>query len=56
MKRDGEPKLTRFTVLQLSHNHYFDISAAKNELGYQPLIPPEEALKKTIEYFKEKLK
>ena len=33
-----EPIMTRFVARQLSTCHYFDISAAKNDLGYEPLI------------------
>lgn len=46
-----EPKLTRFTVMQLAHDHYFDISAIKKDLTYQPIISSEEAIKKTLTSF-----
>jgi hypothetical protein len=29
-----EPLLTRFIVAQMSTHHYFNVSGAKNELGY----------------------
>jgi 2-alkyl-3-oxoalkanoate reductase len=32
-----EPRLTRFLVLELSRSHWFDISAARKILGYNPL-------------------
>lgn len=41
-----EPPLTRFVVHQFSTAHWFDISAAKNELGYVPKINNEEGLKR----------
>jgi nucleoside-diphosphate-sugar epimerase len=31
-----EPPMTRFVALQLGVDHFFDISAAKQRLGYQP--------------------
>jgi nucleoside-diphosphate-sugar epimerase len=31
-----EPPMTRFVALQLGADHYFDISAARNYLGYSP--------------------
>jgi nucleoside-diphosphate-sugar epimerase len=31
-----EPPMTRFVALQLGVDHYFDISAAKDRLGYRP--------------------
>lgn len=43
-----EPQLTRFTVMQLAHDHYFDISAIKQDLSYHPVISSEEAIKKTL--------
>ncbi|MCL1148006.1 NAD-dependent epimerase/dehydratase family protein [Shewanella marinintestina] len=36
-KKD-EPIMTRFVARQLSTSHYFDISAAKQELGYSALV------------------
>ncbi len=40
-----EPIMTRFVARQLSTSHYFDISAAKKDLGYTPLISIEEGMK-----------
>lgn len=45
-RRQGQPRLTRFLAEQLSTAHWFDISAAKRELGYRPLVTPEEGLKR----------
>lgn len=36
-KRD-EPMMTRFVAKQLSTAHYFDISAAKRDFGYEPQL------------------
>jgi nucleoside-diphosphate-sugar epimerase len=47
----GEPPMTRFVAGQLAFSHYFNISAAKKDLGYQPAVTPEEAMEKTIAYF-----
>jgi 2-alkyl-3-oxoalkanoate reductase len=47
----GEPLMTRFVAAQLGHSHFFNISAAKADLGYSPIIPNEKAMEKTIEYF-----
>ena len=33
-----EPMMTRFIARQLATDHWYDISAAKNELGYEPKI------------------
>lgn len=42
----GEPRLTRMMVSQLSTAHWFDISAARRELGYQPRVTIEEGLRR----------
>ncbi|MSQ52010.1 MAG: NAD-dependent epimerase/dehydratase family protein [Betaproteobacteria bacterium] len=36
--RAGEPRLTRFVVREMSTAHWFDISAARRDLGYAPGI------------------
>lgn len=48
----GEPKMTRFVADELASAHWFDISAAKNDLGYKPLVSTEEGLKKLAEWLK----
>ncbi len=47
-----EPPMTRFVAGQLAFSHYFNISAARNDLGYKPRIGPDEALEKTVEWLK----
>ena len=42
----GEPPMTRFLADQLSTSHYFNISRARNELGYEPEISIEEGLRR----------
>jgi 2-alkyl-3-oxoalkanoate reductase len=47
-----EPIMTRFLATQLSKSHYFDISQAKKDFGYKPLITNEEGLKRLVsDYF-----
>lgn len=46
----GEPPMTRFLAGQLSHSHYFDISAAGRDLGYEPSVDQEKAISETVEY------
>lgn len=41
----GEPQMTRFLADELSTAHWFDISAAKKDLGYAPRISMKEGLK-----------
>tara|TARA_B100000686_G_scaffold153032_1_gene160398 strand:- start:927 stop:1919 length:993 start_codon:yes stop_codon:yes gene_type:complete len=44
----NEPPLTRFLASQLAKSHYFDISRAKKDFGYQPLVPPQEGMDRLI--------
>ena len=41
----SEPPMTRFVAAQLSHDHYFDISAAKQRLGYRVRLSMDEGLR-----------
>jgi nucleoside-diphosphate-sugar epimerase len=43
-RNQSEPKLTRFLVRELSTAHWFDISAARRDLGYEPKISIEEGI------------
>lgn len=40
----SEPKMTRFVAEELSTSHWFNISAAKRDLGYKPEVSIEEGL------------
>ena len=46
-----EPPITRFVVRQLSTAHWFDISAARQDLGYQPRVSIEEGLRRLAASF-----
>jgi nucleoside-diphosphate-sugar epimerase len=41
-----EPRLTRFLVSELCTSHWFDLSAARRDLGYAPAISTEEGLRR----------
>ncbi|QXE88495.1 NAD-dependent epimerase/dehydratase family protein [Geomonas nitrogeniifigens] len=45
LKLSGEPPLTRFVAKELATSHWFDISAARRDLGYSPRISTQEGLK-----------
>jgi nucleoside-diphosphate-sugar epimerase len=45
-----EPRLTRFVVHELSTAHWFDISAARRDLGYAPAISIAEGLERLRNY------
>ena len=42
----GEPAMTRFVASQMSTSHWYDISAARRDLGYDPKVSVEEGLKR----------
>ena len=47
----GEPPLTRFMARQLSTAHWFDISAARRDLGYKPRVSIDEGLRRLAASF-----
>ncbi|OYP28941.1 NAD-dependent epimerase/dehydratase family protein [Rhodopirellula sp. MGV] len=44
--RQAEPPMTRFVAAQLAKHHYFDITAAKERLGYRVRISMAEGLQR----------
>jgi nucleoside-diphosphate-sugar epimerase len=47
-----EPPMTRFVAAELAHSHYFNISAAKRDLGYTPSVDADKALGEVVEWLK----
>ncbi len=45
-----EPPMTKFAAKELATSHWFDISRAKNDLGYSPKISTKEGLEKLKEW------
>ncbi|HIE95334.1 MAG TPA: NAD-dependent epimerase/dehydratase family protein [Acidobacteria bacterium] len=43
---EGEPRMTRFVADELATTHWFDITAARRELGYKPAISIAEGLRR----------
>jgi nucleoside-diphosphate-sugar epimerase len=48
--RTAEPRMTRFLAKQLGTSHWFDISAARRDLGYEPAVSTEEGLRRLGEW------
>jgi nucleoside-diphosphate-sugar epimerase len=44
LRLPGEPPMTRFVAHELSSAHWFDISAARRDLGYRPEVSIDEGL------------
>lgn len=42
----GEPRLSRWIVRELSTSHWFDITAARRDLGYAPSVSVDEGLRR----------
>lgn len=42
----GEPRMTRFVAKELSTAHWFDLSAARNDFGYQPEVTFDEGIER----------
>lgn len=47
----GEPPLTRFVVQQLTTAHWFNISAARRDLGYAPAVNIEQGMANLKRWF-----
>ena len=52
LKLEGEPRITPFLASELAQNHYYDISKAKVDFGYQPVYTMSEATAMTLEWLK----
>jgi nucleoside-diphosphate-sugar epimerase len=46
MRLAGEPPMSRFLAAQLSTSHWFDISAARNDLSYRPRVSTAEGMRR----------
>ena len=49
LRRRGEPSMTRFVARQFSTAHWYDISAAKEDLGYEVLVSMEDGMRRLAE-------
>jgi 2-alkyl-3-oxoalkanoate reductase len=56
LRLDGEPPATRAMASVMGTSHYFDLSAAKKDLGYEPHVPLQEGIARTVPWLREELK
>jgi len=49
----GEPPMTRFLAAQLATSHWFDISAARRDFGYEPQIGTAEGMERLGHWLEE---
>jgi nucleoside-diphosphate-sugar epimerase len=52
-RAEREPALTRYGIGALAYDMTLDISAAKRQLGYAPVVPQDEALIRTAHWLKQ---
>ena len=48
--RKSEPPMTRFLASQLATSHWFDISAARRDFGYEPRVTTAEGMRRLGEW------
>jgi nucleoside-diphosphate-sugar epimerase len=48
----GEPPMTRFVARELATSHWFDLSAAKRDLGWTPRVTTAEGLERLAAWFR----
>lgn len=54
LRLSGEPPMTRFVARELSTAHWFDLSAARRDFGYQPQVSFAEGMERLATWLKEK--
>ncbi len=50
LRLSGEPPLTRFVAREMATAHWFDISAARRDLGYEPRVSIDEGLRRLAQW------
>lgn len=53
LRRRDEPRMTRFLAAQLALPHYFDISAARRDFGYQVQVSTEEGMARLADWIRQ---
>ncbi len=52
LRRADEPPMTRFVAHQLAHDHWFDLTEARTDLGYHPVTPSSEQWQALLDYLR----
>jgi nucleoside-diphosphate-sugar epimerase len=50
----GEPPMTRFVAAELAKDHWFDISAARRDLGYEPHVFMADGMDELVKWLKKR--
>lgn len=48
----GEPRLTRFVVLQLGRSHFFSHERARQDFGYSPMVDNATGMQRLVDWLK----
>jgi nucleoside-diphosphate-sugar epimerase len=51
-RRPTEPPMTRFLAAQLATSHWFDVSAARRDFGYDPRVSTAEGMRRLAEWLR----
>ena len=51
--RQDEPPMTRFLARELATAHWFDLTAARRDLGYQPAVSLDEGLRRLEDWLRQ---
>lgn len=52
LRWEAEPRMTRFLARELSTAHWFDIGAARRDLGYAPTVSIDEGMRRLAEHLR----
>lgn len=53
LRLTGEPRMTRFVARELATAHWFDLSAAQRDFGYQPQISIKEGMERLRQWLQQ---
>jgi len=53
LRLSGEPQMTRFLAEAVATSHWFNITAAKKDLGYRPQVSTRKGLERLAEWLKQ---
>ncbi len=51
-RKKEEPPMTRFVAVELAKDHFFNISAARRDLGYDPAVSTEAGLEELVAHWR----
>jgi nucleoside-diphosphate-sugar epimerase len=53
-RAEGDPRMSRWMVRQLTNSRWFDISAARRDLGYEPQVSMEDGMRRLKAWIEER--